>query len=309
LTGPGTSDERDTLQRFVFERARVRGELVRLDATWREMNRRGDYPAALEGPLGELTAACALMAATLDLDGGGLVLQIQSAGPVSLLVVDCRSDLSLRAMAKWEGDLSELGPEPSLRGLTSGGRCVLTLEPGGQGQVYQSVVPLDGDSVVEVLERYMQRSEQIETRFHLAAEASHARGVLLQRLPPRGESAGPEPDADPDLWNRSSMLLSTLTRDELLDLPGEKILRRLYHHEDLRVFESLPVRFACRCSRERVGSVLRMLGSGETRSLLEERAEIEVTCDYCRERYVFDAHQAEQELVDDPSSGRLLEER
>jgi molecular chaperone Hsp33 len=105
------------------------------------------------------------------------------------------------------------------------------------------------------------------------------------------------------------MLLSTLTRDELLGLPGDKILQRLYHQEDLRVFESLPVCFACRCSRERVGSVLRMLGPGETRSLLEERGEIEVTCDYCRERYVFDVHQAEQALVDDPSSGRFLEER
>jgi molecular chaperone Hsp33 len=291
-------DERDTLQRFVFERARVRGELVRLDACWREMSGRGAYPEPLQGPLGELTAACALMAATLKLEDGGLVLQIQGQGPVSLLVVDCRSDLSLRAMAKWEGDLSGLGTQPSLRALTSGGRCVLTLEPDGAGQVYQSVVPLDGVGATDVLERYMQRSEQIETRFRLAADADHARGLLLQRLPPRGGSAEPERDVDPDLWNRSSLLLETLTRAELLELPGEEILRRLYHEEDLRLFESLPVRFACRCSRERVRGVLRMIGPQETRSLLEERGEIEVICDYCRERYVFDRSQAEAALGD-----------
>jgi len=294
----GVRDESDTLQRFVFERARVRGELVRLDATWREVSRRGAYPEALRNPLGELTAACALMAATLKLEDGGLVLQIQGQGPVSLLVVDCRSDLSLRAMARWDGDLADAGAVPSLRDLTSDARCVLTLEPGGQGQVYQSVVPLDGTSAAEVLERYMERSEQIETRFCLAADADHARGLLLQRLPARGEGAAPEREADPDLWNRASLLLSTLTREELLGLPGEVILRRLYHEEDLRLFESLPVRFACRCSRERVQGVLRMIGPQETRSILEERGEIEVICDDCRERYLFDRSQAEAALGD-----------
>jgi molecular chaperone Hsp33 len=298
LSGTGVRDERDTLQRFVFERARVRGELVRLDATWREVSRRGAYPERLQASLGELTAACALMAATLKLADGGLVLQIQGRGPVSLLVVDCRSDLSIRAMARWEGDLAGDEAGPSLHSLTSGGRCVLTLEPGGEGQVYQSVVPLDATSATEVLERYMERSEQIETRFCLAADADHARGLLLQRLPARGEGADPERDADPDLWNRSSTLLSTLTRNELLELPGEVILRRLFHEENLRLFESLPVRFACRCSRERVGGVLRMIGPQETRSILDERGEIEVTCDYCRERYVFDRSQAEEALGD-----------
>lgn len=298
MSAAAIPDERDTLQRFVFERARVRGELVRLDATWREVSGRGEYPAPLQAPLGELTAACALLAATLKLKDGGLVLQIQGDGPVSLLVVDCRSDLKLRAMAKWEGDLDALGPDPSLERLTSGGRCVLTLEPGGEGRVYQSVVPLDGRHPSEILERYMERSEQIETRFRLAADAHHARGLLLQRLPARGEGATPEGDVDPDLWNRSSLLLSTLTREELLGLPGDEILRRLYHEEDLRLFESLPVRFECRCSRERVRGVLRMIGPRETRSILEERGEIEITCDYCRERYVFDRPQAEAALGD-----------
>jgi molecular chaperone Hsp33 len=298
MSGAHLADERDTLQRFVFERARVRGELVRLDASWREVSERGQYPPALLEPLGQLTAASALMAATLKLKDGGLVLQIQGEGPVSLLVVDCRADLSLRAMARWGGDLETLGPQPSLRALTSGGRCVLTLEPGDEGQVYQSVVPLDGQDATDVLERYMERSEQIETRFRLAADAHHARGLLLQRLPARGEGKAPERDADPDLWNRTSLLLSTLTREELLDLPGEEILRRLYHEEDLRLFESLPLRFACRCSRERVLGVLRMIGPEETRSILAERGEIEVICDYCRERYVFDRPQAEAALGD-----------
>jgi len=291
-------DDRDSLQRFVFERARVRGELVRLDATWREVVERGDYPAPLRSVLGELTAACALLAATLKLRDGVLTLQIQGGGPVGLLVVDCRGDLSLRATAKWDGTLAGLGPAPTLRALTSGGRCVITLDPGGGRHAYQSVVPLEGVSTSDVLERYMARSEQIETHFRLAADDRRACGLLLQKLPPRGDGAAPEKDADPDLWGRTELLLATLRRDELLGLPGAEILRRLYHEEDLRLFESLAVRFECRCSRRRVEGVIRMLGAGEARRVIAERGTISVSCDFCSARYVFDSDQAEAALRD-----------
>ena len=286
-------DDRDSLQRFVFERARVRGELVRLDASWREVLRRHPYPPALRAALGELMAASALLSATLKFDGGALVLQIQGGGPVTLLVVECQSDLSLRAAATWEGDLDVLGPEPTLRALAAGGRCALTLDPGPGRQAYQSVVPMEGLTTAEVLERYMARSEQLETRLLLAADERRAAGVLLQKLP---EAGGRPADADADLWERASLLLATLTRDELLGEPGAAILRRLFHQEDLRLFETMPVRFACRCSRERVGGVIRMIGADEARSILAERGEIAVTCEFCRETYVFGPDQTEAAL-------------
>lgn len=286
----------DALQRFVFERARVRGELVRLDRSWQEVLRRHAFPEALRAALGELMAACALLSATLKIEGGALVLQIQGGGPVSLLVVECQSDLTLRAAATWDGDFAELGPAPSLRALTSRGRCVLTLDPGPGRAAYQSVVPLEGLTVAEVLDRYMVRSEQLETRFALAADERRATGLLLQKLPSKG--GRPSPEEDPDLWDRAAHLLQTLTREELLGLPGQEILRRLFHQENLRVFESMPVRFGCRCSRDRVGRVIRMIGAAEARSILAEQGTISVTCEFCRERYVFTPAEAEEALRD-----------
>lgn len=286
----------DVLQRFVFERARVRGEFVRLDRTWREILGRHVYPEVLREPLGELLAACALLAATVKFEGGVLVLQVQGGGPVSLLVVECMSDLTLRATAKWEGDLGWLEGGATLRGLASGGRCALTIDPGPGLQAYQGVVPLEGATTAEVLERYMARSEQIETRFKLAADEGRAAGLLLQKLPQAGgQAAG---DDDPALWDRTAQLAASMSRRELLGLPGDAILRRLFHHEDLRVFESMGVRFGCRCSRARVSGVLRMLGRDEILSILRERGEVSVTCEFCAERYVFDPVQAEAALAD-----------
>jgi molecular chaperone Hsp33 len=288
--------ETDSLQRFVFERARVRGELVRLDETWREVRRRREYPEAVRSPLGELTAASVLLAATVKFEGGALVLQIQGGRPVDLLVVECQANLSLRAMARWDGGLAALGPRPTIRDLTGGGRCVLTIDPGRGLTAYQGVVPLEGRTTAQVLERYMARSEQIGTLFALAASDERAAGLLLQRLPDAGGRT--TPDADPDLWNRVGHLAVTLTRGELLELPGRDILRRLFHDEDLRLFETMPVRFACRCSRERVAGVIRMVGADEVRHALAGRGEMGVTCEFCGERYVFSRDEAARALAD-----------
>ena len=286
----------DTLQRFVFERARVRGELVRLDETWREVRRRREYPEAVRSALGELTAASVLLAATLKFEGGALVLQIQGGHPVDLLVVECQADLSVRAMARWDGGLPALGPHPTLHELAGGGRCALTIDPGGGLTAYQGIVPLEGRTTAQVLERYMARSEQIGTLFSLAAGDERAAGLLIQRLPEAGGK--PAPDADPDLWNRVGHLAATLTRAELLERPGRDILRRLFHDEDLRLFETMGVRFACRCSRQRVAGLIRMVGVDEVRQALLDRDAIEVTCEFCGQRYDVSRAEAERALAD-----------
>jgi len=289
-------DGPDALQRFVFEHARVRGELVRLDETWREVRRRREYPEAVRGALGELTAASVLLAATLKFEGGALVLQIQGGHPVDLLVVECQADLSLRAMARWDGGLPALGSHPTLHELAGGGRCALTIDPGRGLSSYQGIVPLEGRTTAQVLERYMARSEQIATLFSLAASEERAAGLLIQKLPEAGGKAAP--DADPDLWNRVGHLAATLTRAELLELPGRDILRRLFHDEDLRLFETMPVRFACRCSRERVAGLIRMVGADEVRQALADRGTIDVTCEFCGERYVVSREEAQRALAD-----------
>jgi molecular chaperone Hsp33 len=295
---PRSPSHADTLQRFVFERARVRGELVSLEETWREVRRRRPYPDAVGSALGELSAASVLLAATLKFPGGALVLQIQGGLPVDLLVVECQADLGVRAMARWDGGLDALGASPTLHDLAAGGRCVLTLDPGSGLAAYQGVVSLEGRTTAQVLERYMSRSEQIGTLFALAANEERAAGLLLQRLPATGGK--PTPDADPDLWNRVGHFVATLTRAELLELPGREILRRLFHDEDLRLYESMPVRFACRCSRERVAGLIRMVGADEVRAALDACGTVDVTCEFCGQGYAFSRDEA-QRALDDPA--------
>lgn len=277
----------DTLQRFLFENAAIRGELVRLDATWRAVLSKHDYPEPLARVMGEMMAACALLAATLKFNGA-VIMQIQGTGPVRLVVVECTARFAMRATAKWEGPLSD----SDFTTLVGDGKFVITLDPKDGGNTYQGIVALEGRSVAEVLEHYMERSEQLGTKLVLAADGALACGLLLQKLP-EAESE------DADAWNRVNQLAATLSPPELLGLPFAEIVHRLFHEEDVRIFDPQPVHFECSCSRERVGGMLRMLGVDEVRSILAEQGQVEVGCEFCNQRYVFDAVDAEQLFASD----------
>jgi molecular chaperone Hsp33 len=282
----------DRAQRFVFEGSPVRGGLVSLDAAWREIVARRAYPGPLRALLGELTAASALLASTLKFDGA-LVLQIQGRGPLRLLVVECQSDLALRASARFDED-APLPAEATLRTLSGDGRCAITLDLGDGRPSYQGVVPLDGHSASEVLEGYMSRSEQLDTRLVLAADEHRAAGLLLQRLPSQGGRA-PAP-SDEDAWAEARALAGTLRPAELLAHPGDVILRRVFGGHDLRVFESLPLVFRCRCTRDKVARLLRLMGADDVHALLAERGTVDVTCDFCHLGYTFAPEEAEAAL-------------
>lgn len=271
----------DSLQRFVFEHSPIRGEIVRLDATWRAVLERRDYPLPVRSLLGELMAAASLLAASIKFEGR-LTLQAKGDGPVKLLVVECTSRQTLRGLAQWEGPVP-VGGVPQLLG---GGQLVITIEP-DRGERYQGIVAVDGESVAEVLEHYFARSEQLSTRLWLAADEAQAAGMLLQRLPQ-------DEQHDADTWERAVHLGSTITRNELLRLPVRDILHRLYHEEDIRLFSGHPVSFRCSCSRARVETVLRMLGREEVRSILAERGNVEVDCEFCGSHYELDPVDAEQ---------------
>ncbi|MGE5526669.1 MAG: Hsp33 family molecular chaperone HslO [Rhodospirillaceae bacterium] len=273
---------KDSLQRFLFEHVPVRGELVHLDATWHAVLERHDYPEPLRKVLGELMAAAALLAATLKFEGS-IILQLHGSGPVTLIVVECTSEQTLRATAKWNGELQG----DDLPALLGTGRFVITLSPTSGKQTYQGVVDLEGRTVAACLEHYMGHSEQLQTRLWLASDDARAAGMLLQQTPGRC-------DDDTDGWTRVCHLGNTLTATELLDLPPEVLLHRLYHEDDVRIFEPRPVSFRCSCSTQRVVSMLRMLGRDEVRSIVAERNTVDVTCDFCNKRYSFDAVDAEQ---------------
>ncbi len=272
----------DQLQRFLLENTSVRGELVHLDATWRAVLERHDYPAALESVLGELMAATSLLSSTLKFSGS-LILQVQGNGPVRLIVVECTSEQTMRATAKWEGTLGG-----NFKALVGEGRFAITITQEDSKQNYQGIVSLDGSCVAEVLEHYMSASEQLETRLWLASNRERSAGLMLQRVP------GTHILEDAEAWNRATQLARTITAVELLTLPKTQILRRLYHQEDLRVFEPKAVSFRCSCSLERVANMLRMLGATEVQSILSEREEVEVHCEFCNRRYAFDRVDAEQ---------------
>ena len=277
----------DSLQRFLLESTPVRGEIVHLDATWRAVLERRRYPAPLQSLLGDMMAAAALLSAILKFEGS-LIMQMQGNGPVQLLVVEATSEHTLRATAKWEGELAQ----GNVTELLGAGRFVISIVPSGGKQTYQGIVAIEGDSIAQVLEHYMAKSEQLETRLWLASDSQQAAGMLLQKLPAA-------PTQDEDAWNRAKQLGETIRREELLSLPAREIIRRLYHEEDVRVFESRPVAFRCSCSRERVTSMLRLLGHDEVKSIIAERNTVEVDCEFCGRHYTFDAVDAEQVFAAD----------
>jgi molecular chaperone Hsp33 len=294
----GTTSDR--LLRFTAEAAPVRGECVELGDAWQAVVRRHDLPPAVRDRLGELVAAALLLAATIKHDGA-LILQVHGDGPVSLAVVECRSDGSFRATVKLRDEpIPDDAAFSALVNAHGNGRCVVTLDgsrDGAGGHTYQGVVPLDGETVADVIERYMTRSEQIPTRLWLAADATTVRGLLLQRLPAIG---GPVAGIDEDAWPRFEQLAATLESDELLAVPADRLLHRLFWQERLGGSDERALRFACRCSRGKVASMLRMLGRDEVDDIVAEQGSVEVRCEFCNEGWRFDAVDCAALFVDQP---------
>ncbi|TFW18713.1 Hsp33 family molecular chaperone HslO [Duganella callida] len=285
----------DTLQKFIFENAAVRGELIDISATWREVLARHHYPAPVKKMLGHMVSAAALLSANLKFDGA-IVMQIHGDGPVRLLVVECDAELRLRATAKLNPDAT-IADDADLTALVNQhgkGRFVITLDPTekvpGQ-QPYQGVVPLDGGEVATVIENYMLRSEQLDTKLWLAADDNVARGLLLQKLPYHGGKAEATPVSAEDAletWNRAVVLGSTLKEQELLDTTIDVLMQRLFWEETIRVFDPLHPQFHCSCTREKVGNMLKMLGREEIESVVAEQGHVGVNCDFCGKHYEYD---------------------
>ena len=305
------------LHKFLFEGLPVRGMLVQLTDVWQEILKRraenldtGAYPEPVRHLLGEMTAAAVLMQSNIKFNGA-LVMQIFGDGPLKLAVVEVQPNLNVRATAKVVGDLDGAQTLSTMVNVKNEGRCAITLDPltklPGQ-QPYQGVVPLFDDrrnkldKFSEVLQHYMLQSEQLDTTLVLAADDKTAAGLLIQRLPIKGEGnlAAKASMADEDEigrnedYNRISILAASLKSEELLQLDADTILRRLFWEEKLIRLETLAPSFACSCSRDRVSNMIRSLGADEVDSILSERNDVEVGCDFCGQQYRFDAVDAAQ---------------
>ena len=292
---------------FVCDGAPVRGEIVSISTAWQAVLERRDDPPVVRKILGDFVGAATLLSASLKFDGT-LIIQAQSKGPIQLLVVECKSDLSMRATVKLSVEPSEINNEASLGDLldaSNTGRLVITLDPSDRepGQApYQGIVALQEErggiiqpvgSAAEAIGLYMQNSEQLETRIWLASNNSHVGGLLLQRLPNSGGHAHLDEQTAAEGWSRIQTLGDTITREELLTLTPETILRRLFLEESVengvRSFPPRQIRFSCRCSRTKVADVLRMLGEEEIQGILAEQGAVETICEFCAKPYRFDA--------------------
>jgi len=297
---------------FMCDGAPVRGEIVSIGTAWQAVLERRNDPPAVRKILGDFVGAATLLTASLKFNGT-LIIQAQSKGPIQLLVVECKSDLSMRATVKLSVDPSEISPDASLGELLDAnntGRLVITLDPADRepGQPpYQGIVALQDHqgtvikpvkSAAEAIALYMQNSEQLETRIWLSSNETHVGGLLLQRLPDSGGHAHLDPQVAAEGWSRIQTLGETITSEELLTLAPATILRRLFLEESVengvRSFPPRPISFACRCSRAKVADILRMLGQDEVHSIIAEQGIVETFCDFCAKPYRFDAVDCEQ---------------
>jgi molecular chaperone Hsp33 len=267
----------DYCRAFLFEHLDIRGAYVQLHEAWRQMLAGRGYPLPVIGLLGEMAAVTVLIAANLK-QPGRMTFQLKGAGPIGLLVLDCDEGLRLRGMARSVPDIAPAAV-PDLLGH---GQLALTLEVPGMRYPYQSLVPLDGDSIATVFEHYLLRSEQQPARLYLTASEAVAAGLLLQKLP--GADG-----RDADGWNRLTQFAQTLRAEELLGLPTVKLLTRVFPEEDIRVFDPRPVRYHCPRDLDKVRHLLRSLGRAECEAILAEQGAIRIHDDICNHEYVFEA--------------------
>ncbi|MCK9285742.1 MAG: Hsp33 family molecular chaperone HslO [Rhodocyclaceae bacterium] len=265
----------DSVARFLFESLDIRGAMVHLGSAWRAMHHGRGYSPTTRDLLGQMAAVTTLLGNNMKAPGR-LSFQVQGHGAVRLLVVDCDEQLHLRGMAKAAADLLPA----SVPQLLGDGRLVLTLQADAARETpYQSIVPLQGDTLAAIFEHYLAASEQTPTRLWLVADGIRACGLLLQKLPEAERK-------DADGWNRVQQLAATVTAEELAMAP-DILLARLFPEEDIRLFASRRVNYHCPRDEGKVLDMLRSLGRDEVASILDEKGEILIQDDICNHEYRF----------------------
>jgi len=275
---------KDISQRFVLENSNIRGELTRLHKSYQIVIDNGDYPNVIKLLLGELMAAAVLLSSTLKFRGH-LSIQANGSGFIKMIMAECRNDKKIRAIAKVSSSFPP--PEtvtPDLKQLLGTGQLVITIQP-DEGEQYQGIVPLENGTLSNCIEKYFKRSEQVPTRLFLFSREERAGGMLLQMLPSRHNAENSIEDPVADHWNRACTLAETLTTEELLAMPCERILHRLYNGDDVRLFEENKVSFHCDCSLERIQRACLCLPHDELQEILSDNHPLIVHCEFCNTEY------------------------
>lgn len=267
----------DIVVPFLFDAMPVRGAIVQLDDAWRRLRSNHDYAGVVRDTLGHAAAATALLAQSLKSDSS-VTLQITGGGPLSMLVMQCNTDLQLRGLATAYSGSEKL----AFTDLVTEARCAITIRSKATELPYQGIVEVAGASLAESLEAYYERSAQVSSHLVLVADENFCGGLLLQQMPDRER-----PDADD--WCRLGLLAATLRVDDLLSGIGSALLGKLFAEDDLRVFDPREASFFCPCSRERAANVLKLLGRDECDDACREQGSLVVTCEYCAAVERFDS--------------------
>lgn len=268
----------DSLQKFVFEEANVRGEIVRITDTYQTILNQHPYPKAVKKLLGEAIVSCILLTGSIKFEGE-ITLQFHGDERLSLLIVQCTNKLITRAYAKYQDKFTD----EDYNSAFLNGKMVLTINQYKQTQAYQSVVPINSISMSENLMEYFAQSEQISTKVWLATGETCAAGILLQLMPDENSAEKEQ------FWEYAVHIGQTITTDELLNLDNETILYRLYHEAKVRLFETQAITFGCKCNPEKMKQVLTILGKEDLEKLIKEKGKVDINCDFCNNKYSFDA--------------------
>lgn len=276
----------DHLRRFLFAERGVRGEWIRLQQSWQDAYKHGHYPPVVLQQLGQALAAAALLAATVKFKGA-LILQVQGDGPLRTLVAQATHERTIRGLARHQEHVSN----GDLQSMYGQGHLLLTIQA-ENAEPYQGVVTLSGDNLAQALESYFNRSEQLQTRLWLYADAEQAVGLLLQELPDSHKSKSD--------WEHIQMLAATLAEQELRDLPCDTLLSRLFPEEEIRLFDAEAITFKCTCSDAKIENTLFSMGRDALEEILHSHGEISVDCEFCNRRYRFGKTDVERLFLASP---------
>jgi molecular chaperone Hsp33 len=317
VRAPATTVVDDAVMPFQVDALDLRGRLVRLGPALDEILSRHDYPLPVTRVLGEAIALGVLLGSALKIDGR-FIVQTQTDGPISMLVVDVVSPGQVRACARFDRarvEAASASAGTSAGDLLGHGHLAMTIDQGADMSRYQGLVPLEGGGLEAAAHEYFFRSEQIPTRVRLAVAEDfrpgpegmrrrwRAGGMLLQFLPKSPERLR-QPDLDPgdapegvtphvvaedDAWVEGRSLVETVEDLELIDpaLSHERLIYRLFHERGVRVFESHPVVAQCTCSREKITDMLRSFPQTDRDDMVQDGS-IAVTCEFCSAAYTID---------------------
>ncbi|HCS63695.1 MAG TPA: Hsp33 family molecular chaperone HslO [Cellvibrio sp.] len=291
----------DLLHRFLFDDCDIRGEIVTLGDSYREVLSHNPQVPAIRRLLGEFLAAVGLLSSTLKFDGK-IILQARGDGPLSTIMAECNHHNNLRGIVRTNPEIElsdDLANNGSLQQLLGNGILVITIEPqrsenfGGTLERHQGIVPMDAENLAGCLEHYFYQSEQLSTRLWFAADNDIATGFLIQALP---QQLITNEEDNQDKWETIIALADTIKAEELLELEHSTVLYRLFNEQPLRLYEPKALRFACSCSRERSANALLSIGKEEVESLLIEKGSIDIDCQFCNQHYHFAADEVRKLL-------------